>query len=204
MDVIVDANILVSDFRMRKNRFANLFDYLRRTDSALVICKVVWDEVLAEYDERLKGDIDRVTTAWEKLSQSRFTEGTSPDLPVRAKEMDTFQRTLKAPAKGVKVTIYSDYSRIDINEIVRRGVHRTRPANDAGEELRDVILWLHAIDYANRRRPRLPLSAMMKRLSKQKTVPSGKARTRKIEYWMRTRKIPRSNICFTPTFVKTL
>lgn len=30
-----------------------------------------------------------------------------------------------------------------------RGVHRTRPANDHGEELRDVILWLWALDYAD-------------------------------------------------------
>jgi len=151
MDVIVDTNIVASDFAMRKNRFANLLDYLRRADSALVICKVVWDEALAEYTTRLKGDIDRVTAAWEKLNESRFTYGQSLDLPVRAQELQAFENNLKAPAKGVKVIIHGDYSGVDINEVVRRGVHRVRPASDTGEELRDVILWLHAIDYAKQK-----------------------------------------------------
>ena len=154
MDVIVDTNIVASDFAMRKNRFANLLDYLRRADSALVICKVVWDEALAEYTTRLKGDIDRVTAAWEKLNESRFTYGQSLDLPVRAQELQAFENNLKAPAKGVKVIIHGDYSGVDINEVVRRGVHRVRPASETGEELRDVILWLHTIDYAKHARVR--------------------------------------------------
>jgi len=36
-----------------------------------------------------------------------------------------------------------------VQEAFMRGIHRTRPANDAGEELRDVILWLWVLDYTN-------------------------------------------------------
>jgi hypothetical protein len=148
VDVILDTNVFESDFCMRKNQFANLFDYLRRTDSMLVICKVVWDEVMAHYAERIKGDIDRVKAAWKKLDESRLTSTYELDLPNRDSEVQYFQNKLRNPAKGVKVAVYDDYSRININEIARRGIKRIRPASDSGEELRDVILWLHALDYA--------------------------------------------------------
>ncbi len=152
MDVILDTNVFESDFCMRKNQFANLFDYLRRTDSMLVICKVVWDEVVAHYAERIKGDIDRVKAAWKELDESRLTSTHELDLPNWDSEVGYFQNKLKNPARGVKVTVYDDYSRIDINEIARRGIKRIRPASDSGEELRDVILWLHALDYAKQSR----------------------------------------------------
>jgi hypothetical protein len=41
-----------------------------------------------------------------------------------------------------------DYSIISVEELARRGINRVRPADDKGEELRDVILWLMAISYA--------------------------------------------------------
>src|SRR5258708_4681556 len=148
MDVILDTNVFLSDFLMRKNQFANVLDYLRRTDSALVICKVVWDEVTNAYAERLKGDVERLGTAWEKLNEVCLTYLTPIDAPPFAQRLEQFESRLKSPAKGVKVVFHQDYSRVDINEIVRRGVKRIRPASNSGEELRDVILWRHAIYHA--------------------------------------------------------
>ncbi len=40
---------------------------------------------------------------------------------------------------------------IDVREVVRRGVHRIRPASAKGEELRDVIVWLSVLGYARKR-----------------------------------------------------
>jgi hypothetical protein len=39
MDIILDSNVYLSDIRMESIRFKNLFDYLRRTRSLLVIRK---------------------------------------------------------------------------------------------------------------------------------------------------------------------
>jgi hypothetical protein len=36
-----------------------------------------------------------------------------------------------------------------VQEVFMRGIHRIRPASDDGEELRDVILWLWVLEYAN-------------------------------------------------------
>lgn len=41
---------------------------------------------------------------------------------------------------------------MSVEEVVRRGVERIRPANQKGEELRDVILWLLVLEYARKSR----------------------------------------------------
>jgi hypothetical protein len=41
MDVILDSNAYPSDIRMESIKFKNLFDYLRRTQSSLVLPRLV-------------------------------------------------------------------------------------------------------------------------------------------------------------------
>ncbi|MGB2886841.1 MAG: PIN domain-containing protein, partial [Candidatus Acidiferrales bacterium] len=50
---------------------------------------------------------------------------------------------------------YDDYTDVEIQEVVRRGIKRIRPASDEGEELRDVVLWLVALKYAKQARQRV-------------------------------------------------
>ena len=40
---------------------------------------------------------------------------------------------------------------VPINEVVLRGIKRIPPANEKGEELRDVILWLYVLEIARER-----------------------------------------------------
>jgi PIN domain len=46
------------------------------------------------------------------------------------------------------VVVLEDYKDITLEEVVRRGVHRIRPASDNGEELRDVVIWLVVLEHA--------------------------------------------------------
>jgi hypothetical protein len=46
------------------------------------------------------------------------------------------------------VRYYPETLGIDVSEVFLRGVKRKRPANSEGEELRDVIIWLIALQYA--------------------------------------------------------
>jgi hypothetical protein len=48
----------------------------------------------------------------------------------------------------VSLRYYPDTNGVDISEGFLRGVNRRRPANSEGEELRDVIIWLIALQYA--------------------------------------------------------
>jgi len=137
---------------MVKNDFKNLFDYLRRTDSRLVISALVFEEVIAQYREVLKGSIAKGTSAWTEVSDLQFSATQELDFPNLDNESALLERKLKAPAKGIKAILHSDYSRVDIKEVIRRGIHRYRPASNSGEQLRDVILWLHALDYAKQKK----------------------------------------------------
>jgi predicted nucleic acid-binding protein len=61
MDVALDANEFLADPRMQSVRFQSLLAYLRKTQSRLLIPKIVWDEVVARYPERLSGPHSKAT-----------------------------------------------------------------------------------------------------------------------------------------------
>jgi hypothetical protein len=44
-----------------------------------------------------------------------------------------------------------DYSAISVEELVKRGVNRLKPASSTGEQLRDVMLWLVTLSYAKKK-----------------------------------------------------
>ena len=59
MDVALDTNEFLSDPPMQGVRFQTLLAYLRKTQSRLLIPKIVWDELIARYPERVS------TTIWQ-------------------------------------------------------------------------------------------------------------------------------------------
>jgi hypothetical protein len=150
MDVILDSNVLLSDIRMESIKFQNLFDYLRRTGSHLVIPRLVREEVLAKHSRLLRTQSKKVEQAIRELNRLTVRASNKidfhPPSPILAKR--SLRKKLHQPAKRIKTVIYSNVEAIDVNEIFLRGVRRQRPASEAGEELRDVIIWLIALQYA--------------------------------------------------------
>jgi hypothetical protein len=67
MDVILDTNIYVQDFKMRRTQFQELFTYLTRTGSLLVIPSVVLQETVHEYREALSAALQTLRQAWRRL-----------------------------------------------------------------------------------------------------------------------------------------
>ncbi len=49
MDIILDSNVYISDFWLTSNRFANFFDYVRRTRSSIILPALVRDEVVQKH-----------------------------------------------------------------------------------------------------------------------------------------------------------
>lgn len=147
MDVIVDSNILASDPLMRTPRFAALFDYLRRTDSTLVVLDPVKEEVLARFKRELKRRSKESRFAWDSLQELIYTQKQFAAVDF-SREIKLLDQRL-SPASS-NVTLYE--AQVDLREVVKRGARRIRPANDQGEELRDVIIWLMALKFAEQRR----------------------------------------------------
>jgi len=148
MDVLLDSNIYLEDLKMTGNQFAELFTYLRRAGSTLLLPHVVREEVTARYSEKLKEAARKARSAHESLWKLANSEGQKFKEPRVDQEVEALLKKMRLPSKGVRVTDVNDYDGVDIKELVTRGIHRRRPASERGEELRDVALWLLALNLA--------------------------------------------------------
>jgi hypothetical protein len=153
MDIILDANAYRQDFRMRGTQFQELFTYLRRTNCSLVVPGVVLLEAKSNYREFLSSTLLQLVQGWGSLRKFAISEIDELEAPVDIDiEVHLYGKRLMDPAPNVRVRLYNDYSGVDLEEVVRRGAERVRPANKNGEELRDVILWFIVVKYASEAR----------------------------------------------------
>jgi PIN domain len=151
MDVILDSNAYLSDARMESIRFKNLFDYLRRTKSSLVVPHLVREETVARYRHMLESQTKKTEQAVDSLNRLIIDPDSRIHIhsPLAKYEIRDLRKKFRAPSKGVAVRYYYPETEcVDIADIYLRGIHRRRPANRDGEELRDVILWLLVLRYA--------------------------------------------------------
>ena len=161
MDVVLDSNIFASDFRMRTPRFLGLFDYLRKTRSMLLIPDIVYEEVFATYRRKLKDEISSLTRCVAELEGKLLSE--KPFVLTNKKlfrdtdkwmeeQCGLLRDRLDTPAKKVHGHRFANNSDIDLKEVYMRGIGRIPPADNRGEELRDVILWLIVLEIAKARK----------------------------------------------------
>ncbi len=149
--IVLDSNTYIQDLRMNSPRFVALHDYVLKTESEILLFKLVEDEVLANYRRLFQ---EKVLPRWEKFRPVLMSEDLSPK-PVLALQEQELQKKLIAPMDGLKVMRLSDYSGVDIEQVISRGVNRTPPASSKGEELRDVILWLATLAYARKKKRKI-------------------------------------------------
>jgi hypothetical protein len=150
MYIILDSNIYAADYRMNGVAFQSLFEYMRRSESKLVLPRVVREEVVVSYGRRLKSEAKAFEEAWRRYRHVDIADHVPTFRKPDGKyEMTQLRRKLMSPMAGMKPIYVQEITGGFLQEAFMRGVHRTRPANDDGEELRDVILWLWALAYAD-------------------------------------------------------
>jgi hypothetical protein len=157
MDVILDSNAYLSDIRMESIKFKNLFDYLRRTKSSLVLPRLVQEEMIAKYRRLLDVQAKKTGQAIDQLNRLIF-EKTSQihySAPKSAFAARRVRQNFGALERAGVVRCYAETGGVDVNEVFLRGAKRKRPASDEGEELRDVIIWLIALQYAQAEKKRV-------------------------------------------------
>ena len=154
MDVILDTNIYVSLLRnsgsafFESAEFVSLLAYLRRMDNSLVIPDVVYEEFRHEYYDRVQLSFKKAQDAWDSHVRDLAGPKHFPHTLNIEKAWKKIEADFLKPDKSVNVIHYRDYSKIPVEQVVKRGVYRIPPANSNGEELRDVVLWLMALEYA--------------------------------------------------------
>src|SRR5207249_10713138 len=149
MDVVLDSNAYVSNYRMENISFKNLFDYLEKTGSSLVLLRIVEEEVVAKFGRALKKRSKEAAEAWREYRPLHFPE----QLPAFVKpDIEDQKEQLRAklinPAAGVKLVHVADSRSMSIAEAYMRGILRMGPARDERDEPRDVLGGLGPGEYA--------------------------------------------------------
>ena len=148
MHIILDSNIYAADYRMKGVAFQSLFEYLRRTESRVVLPRAIREEVVIDYGRRLKAGAKAFEDACRKYRHLDLDDHVPVFRTPNGKEaMKDLRRKLMKPMDGVVPVFIPEINGAFLQDVFMRGVHRTRPADDNGEELRDVILWLWTLTY---------------------------------------------------------
>jgi hypothetical protein len=125
---------------MQSVRFQTLLAYLRKTQSRLLIPKIVWDEVIARYPERVSGPYSKAANEVRILRSLLFARKIPEITELKMeKEVSALKKQLRRPSPYVRAVILSKFSDAPIEEVARRGIERTPPANPKGEELRTLL-----------------------------------------------------------------
>ncbi len=148
MKVVLDTNIFRQDFLMNSEKFSILFDYLKKTNSRIIMPKIVYQEIAAVYERELTSRLQQFREAkriFENALINKPIQDCSIEIADEVKEYLTF---LKTTIKISNEDIVS-YKQSYLEEVVKRAIQRIKPCSEKGEEFRDVLLWLTVLDIAN-------------------------------------------------------
>lgn len=145
MDVVLDTNVIHEDFLLRSADFRNLMDYLEKTDSNIMMPKIVLLEIEKKYAEELQKRFSKYNSHKNSLNDfllDKEVSGGSVDINAEVKKYIAFL-TKKFRLNHKTIVNYKpEY----MDDVVKRAIERKRPCSDAGEEFRDVLLWLTVLD----------------------------------------------------------
>lgn len=148
MDIIIDANIIRRDLKLKDKNFEIVIDYLNRTNSRLVFPSIVIEEVKGLYKRALIERYEDFKKSKEKL-ESTFLFAELPEIPEIDIEADSEKYIEFIHSKlGTSAENIIDYKNEFLPELVSRAVKRKKPLDDKGQQFRDGLLWLTILDYA--------------------------------------------------------
>ncbi len=147
MDIVVDTNVLWGDYFCRSPRMQSLFDFLKRENNALVIPKVVYEELLNLFRHDLEDRLMELTAAHRKLKQ---VLSKPKDIVLREVNVDEEVECLKKFYtdnfdSGLFKLI--DYPKVEIAKLVDMAVRRVKPFKENDKGFRDAVLWLSLLKY---------------------------------------------------------
>lgn len=149
--VVLDANAYCETNYGRSGKFSSLLDFLKKTNSQLVLLPSVLEEVLAKHERDFRSQMDTAKNS-VKLAAGYCFAGKRPLLfnenPDFSKEREALRQSMLNVGKGTTVDHLEECSGVAVLDVARRGARRIPPASANGEELRDVIHWLTILSYA--------------------------------------------------------
>jgi hypothetical protein len=147
MLIVLDTNIFVDDYMMRSSRFSMLLDYARKTETKIVLSKIVVDELAANYERLIRKHLSSLQDAAKALETFTF-DVAAPQIAVDINDqVGRYLRFVKTRL-GVQDRDVVGYKEGYLEEVLNRAIKRRKPCTDRGEEIRDAILWISILDTA--------------------------------------------------------
>jgi hypothetical protein len=141
--IVLDANVLISDYWLRSPSFVLLRDFLKKSKATLVVPKVVLEEVINHRREDLakaKSEIHKALREFNRLIRD-FTGLGSPAAVISKKSReDPYEKFLSSELGNLNAQT-PDYSDIPHTEVVKRDLDRRKPFQESGKGYRDTLLW---------------------------------------------------------------
>jgi len=148
MDIVLDSNIIRQDFIMKDKNYEILGDYLKKTNSKLVLVQIVLEEVAGLYGRELAKRIDQYKKSVRKLSAVLidYESNDIDEINIESAKRSYIKYLCnKHKMNEDKIVKYkNDY----LPEITKRAIERKKPLGNKGQQFRDGLLWLTILDYA--------------------------------------------------------
>ncbi|MGI8486128.1 MAG: PIN domain-containing protein [Thermomicrobiales bacterium] len=147
MRVILDTNVIQADPLMRSGRFDVLLEFVKKTESTIVLPQLVCDELEANYARDLQSRVNKWISARNQINGLLPTPlEANLELNV-AGATRSYLEYVRAKLRLTDASILQ-YRNEHLTDVLKRAIARRRPCSDKGEEIRDAVLWLHVLDVA--------------------------------------------------------
>lgn len=148
MDIVLDSNIFRGDFLLRSKDFEVLIDYLKKTNSSIILPQIIIDEVKELYLRALKERLASYNKAATNINialtdESKHLKLAEFDIESEVQGYEAFIRK--------KLSIYDrqilPYTDSFLKEIANRAIKRQKPCGEDGQGFRDALIWLTMKEY---------------------------------------------------------
>ena len=141
--IVLDSNVLISDYWLRSPSFLLLREFLGRAKATLVVPKIVLEEVVNHHREdlaKLKSEIrDTVREAGRLLRNVKGSAKWWVEIS-KTDSADPYEKFLSAELAAMKAKV-PDYANIPHADVVSRDLRRRKPFQQSGKGYRDALLW---------------------------------------------------------------
>ena len=146
MIIVLDTNILHNDFLMKSGQFAILIDYIRKTQSKVILPKIVYDELPVTFERELRKRLKEFVRARGSLAV--LLQNKLPEVNISVEsEIASYLNFVKEKLNVGDSDIF-DYKETYLHDVIERAIRRRRPCTERGEEIRDAVLWHCVLDIA--------------------------------------------------------
>lgn len=141
--IVLDSTVFIADYWLRSPSFVLFRQFLKKTQTSLVVPQVVLEEVINHHRE----DVEAVKL--ELRQTRREIARLLPRFSIREEYLAAVNRTQQEVPYGEFLNselkqlgaLLPDYSGIPHKDVVSRDLRRKRPFQQSGKGYRDTLLW---------------------------------------------------------------